>query len=313
MAYEIIKTETLNNSNNVYITILKYAILKKEDKFYLQLKLKNTSELKITRFKVKFINEGVKYINEINNLDIYPNNTFFDRSLIEIKNENIENIEIYDVYGKKVSETKCGEEVKVEPTKKKKKPISKKKKTLIGILTPIVTVGLVILCMPRCGKAPDDYERFDNKPHASYTDNYDIMNLHYDLFFNKLTESSFEMLARINNERGSHEPYYDINLTVYLSGNISYSYYDYNLASSCYYLTFDTNIILSGNMERDVDAFYLREYVFHQFECYDFSETDAKNIIKGNKISIYSNSDFFNYNQFIIVNDENSRFEFVNL
>ena len=163
MDYEVIRVIEINNKDNKYININKYAILKKEDKFYLQLKLYNKSEYEITKFKVNFINNNIKVTSEFNELSIFPYEQFFERTLIEIQSEEIENLEIIDVFGKKVIETKIENEQipkKEKKTKKEKKPLSKNKKTLIGILTPIITIALVILCVPRCEANGSEFDPF---------------------------------------------------------------------------------------------------------------------------------------------------------
>lgn len=146
MAYNIIKTKNLNPSNNKFIDALKYAILEKNGKYYLQLKLKNISKYAITKFKIIYLDDGYEKEYEVSSLDIKPETIFFEKTLIELDSTDFELIDFIDIKGKKVIEVEENNENKKFISKEKNKNNTEKLKSfhLIRILAFILIFFSII-------------------------------------------------------------------------------------------------------------------------------------------------------------------------
>lgn len=104
MSYEIIKSEFYNGKiNEGPIKIVKYAILKNNNRYFAQLKLINSSNYRITKVALRYKDENGEQIFTKSNLDIYPNESFFEKTLIEIPSEEFELTKFEEISAKKVS------------------------------------------------------------------------------------------------------------------------------------------------------------------------------------------------------------------
>ena len=112
MAYEIIRTKEFNNiENNEPIKLLKYAILKKDDKYYAQLKLKNDSNFAISRFEFEYKTEEGKQIYTSEKISALPGDIFFSSNIIEIPSERFAFLGFKNVYAKKQRKEEVKEQV----------------------------------------------------------------------------------------------------------------------------------------------------------------------------------------------------------
>ncbi len=125
MAYEIIEKVTLNNKENKYIKVIKYAILEKDGNFYVQLKLKNTSEYLLKKFDIVYSSDGEEKVYHEEKIEVKPGEVFYEKKLISIPGEDFDFIGFKGVSGKKyveeVKEEKYEDEEEYEdykPTKK---------------------------------------------------------------------------------------------------------------------------------------------------------------------------------------------------
>ncbi len=88
MAYEILKTVDLNDTLDKNIDVLKYAILKRNDQYFVQIKLFNKTDKILNNLVITYHDgEGVKTYNA-KNLNALAKSTFFERNLIELPSES---------------------------------------------------------------------------------------------------------------------------------------------------------------------------------------------------------------------------------
>ena len=104
MAYEIIEKVTLNNKENKYIKVIKYAILEKDGNFYVQLKLKNTSEYLLKKFDIVYSSDGEEKVYHEEKIEVKPGEVFYEKKLIPIPGEDFDFIGFKGVSGKKYVE-----------------------------------------------------------------------------------------------------------------------------------------------------------------------------------------------------------------
>ena len=101
MAYKIIDVVEINNEDNRYITILKYAILERNGSYYLQLKLKNKSEFLIKKMELIYLCDGEEKSYLADNLEVHPDATFMEKTLIPLDSPDFELINIINIKGKR--------------------------------------------------------------------------------------------------------------------------------------------------------------------------------------------------------------------
>lgn len=161
MAYDIIDSRKYYGIGNGPIYLLKYNILKNGDKFYLQLKLKNTSENIITKFVIKYSDaNGVQFYNA-ENLSIKPGILFFGKTLIPLPSEHFEFIGFEKVFGKKFvtinpsnnpidrkttlwADSNLNDPTKYNNSKEKNSTYNKKDNSILVI---DIFIGLLVFCI----------------------------------------------------------------------------------------------------------------------------------------------------------------------
>ncbi len=118
MAYQVISVTEYKDTQHKILAIEKYAVLKKGERVYLQLYLKNaTTEYTITKFTLSYTDNGEEKTYSSEKLLANPNESFFAKTLIPVDSENIDNIAVKEVKGKKVTVETFEQEVeRVEKT-----------------------------------------------------------------------------------------------------------------------------------------------------------------------------------------------------
>ena len=101
MAYEIINSREFYEIENGPITLLKYNILRNGDKFYLQLKLINTSNNVITRFSFRYLDGDTEQVYSSEIVNAEPGEEFFTKTLIPLSSENFDFVTFEKIFGKK--------------------------------------------------------------------------------------------------------------------------------------------------------------------------------------------------------------------
>lgn len=88
MSYTLLKKEECNYVSTD-LELLRYAILEESDQLYLQMKLKNISDSEINSFTIIYKVSGEKCKYEVNQKS-KPGEEFFDKTLIEIEDDDFE-------------------------------------------------------------------------------------------------------------------------------------------------------------------------------------------------------------------------------